>query len=679
MKYYGKTSENIEKLLYSDFRCGLSEKEVKKRLSRFGKNIIFDNGKKEPSKIALKLIYDPVSILLLLAALVSFSYSSTAYAITILTVWALNLFITISAYYKSEDILYTVKSYGIPKMKVLRDSKVYMIDSRLIVPGDILLIEAGDIICADCKIISSEDLTVYENDICGTDHPVKKYPSEDSDAVTLSDMRGMLFASSSVLTGHAVAIVTACSDRTEIVTNAGLIPLCGNHDVVLFSSVKKKCRSWGLITSLVTFIIFVIKMLTDTSGVFDAFLLIIALMGASMSEALLPLSQIAVARGISNSAQIGNNNRVIIKNTGAIEYLRDVSVFVATDEITEFENMNFLSGIKEKGIKAIICSSSANAFRLATKYGASVCKSIYEIEYAGGALAVFIADTIEQKLELIEALQDNGDIVGALTTRLDCIRMLAIADVAFTYGKFKYQTNQYSKVYLKSFSGQQNQILSRVSDVICEENMLSTYRAVSCAQGVYSTVSVAASYLILMQCVRFLLCIVTLFSGLSFIHFTQILAGGMLLDLFAVLTFAFLPSNSFYKDKTDNSHIHYSLVVIDALILFSAVLIVSYLPIAFEQVFSKVDSATVSFLTLSLFPSVYLLYITQNRRKNKSYVQLSLYFIFIFAIILLLAFIKPLAFLLCVNVNVYSILLAFVGVVIVYILLNIKRNTSLLG
>jgi len=419
-------------------------------------------------------------------------------------------------------------------------------------------------------------------------------------------------------------------------------------------------------------------MLTDPSGIFDAFMLVISLMGASMSESLLPLTQIAVARGISNSAQVGNKNRVIIKNAGAIDYLRDSSVFVATDEITEFENMDLLNGIKEKGIRAIICAHSSRAFALATKYGASVCRSLHEIEYAGGALAVFVADSIDQRLELINSLQDNGETVGALTTRLDCIRMLSVADVAFTYGKFKYKTKQYSRIYLENFSGQQNQILSRVSDVICEENMLSTYRAVSCARGIYSTVSSAASYLIMMQSARVILCIVTLFSGLSFIRFTQILAGGMLIDLFAVMTFAFLGSNSFGKGSANSNSILYSSSAVDALILSASVILVSYIPHVFGKILHGADSMSVSFLTLTMFAPVYMLFITQNRITNKTRNIIVFFSAFLVLILLLLAIIKPVSALLYVNVNLYSIILSLLGVFISYLLLMIRRHSGFL-
>ena len=152
MKYYGNSSEKVERLLNSDRTTGLSDKEARKRLLRYGKNEIFMLEKKHPGKVALKLLYDPMSILLLLVALISFSAFPISYTILVMSVWAINLLITVVSYYKAENIFHSLKSYGIPKMKVLRNGKVYMIDSRLIVPGDILLIEAGDIICADCNM-----------------------------------------------------------------------------------------------------------------------------------------------------------------------------------------------------------------------------------------------------------------------------------------------------------------------------------------------------------------------------------------------------------------------------------------------------------------------------------------------------------------------------------------------
>ncbi len=673
MKYYGKSSEKIEKLLYSDTRTGLSEKEAKKRLLRFGKNIIFDTKKSQPSKVALKLIYDPISILLLLVALICFSAYNASYAFIVLAVWCINLTLTIISYYKAEKIFASLKSYGIPKMRVLRDGKVYMIDSRLIVPGDILLIEAGDIICADCKLISASELEVFEKDVCGTEDVVEKFVSDDADAVSLSDMHGMLFASSSVVYGYGVAIVVACSHNTEIVSMAGLLPITGEKTSELFSKVRKKCRTWSLFTIFASFLIFIIKLFFSPVGIFDAFVLIIALIGASMSESLLPLTQIAAARGMSNVAQIGDKNRVIIKNAGVLDKLHNINIFVATDELTEFEKIDILSRLKEKGIKLLLCAEESKAFALATQIGAPVFRNIAEIKKTKLSLGIVIIKDQDAGIELVESLQSNGYCVGVLTTKLHYIRMLSIADVAFTYGKFKYKTNEYSKTELETISGTQNQILCRVSDVICEENILSSYRAVGCAKGIFLAVSNAATYLITMQTTRFLLCVLSLIFKLTYINFLQILVGGMVLDLFTLFSFAFLSDRSFKKDRR-HAIVDYKDSCISALILSLCVIACSSFPIVFNQNFISSDISTIAFLIMSFFPVIYIFFITHDRRKNGTANLLCLLSLVLFIFIIFFALFPSIANLLSLNLSLSAFIYLAVSLLLLLIIFQVKNR-----
>ncbi len=672
MKYYGNSSEKVEKLLHSDSRTGLDEREAKKRLSRLGKNEIFLTEEAHPWKVALKLIYDPMSILLLLVSLICFSAFSLSYALLVLTVWAVNLTITIFSYNKAEKIFHSLKNYGIPKMKVLRDSKIYMVDSRLLVPGDIVIIEAGDIICADCKLISSSELYVYEKDVCGTDVAVRKYVSDDVQAIKLSDMHGMLFASSSVISGHGVAIVAACADQTEIVGSAGLIPISQKQYPELFSQVKRKCRVWSLLTIFVAFVIFTVKMFTHPTGIFDAFVLIIALIGASMSESLLPLTQIAAARGMVNAAQIGDKNRVIIKNSGSLEQLNSITVFLATDEITEFENMNLLSKLKEKGISVLLLAKEQSAFQIATKYGAPVFRDARDIKLRSLSLGVYVSKNVDDALCLLNNLKDSGEVIGALTTKLDYIRMLSDADVGFTYGKFKYKTEKYSKIHLENISGGQNQILCRVSDVICEENMMSTYRAVGCAKGIYSAVSNAAAYLITMQTTRVILCILELFFGFSCITFTQILFGGMVFDLLALFCFAFLSEKAYVKDKR-RGIIDYSISCSDAFILSISVLICSMLPYGIEALAENYHSSTVAFFIMSAFPVIYLWFITQNRKNNGSGVIICLLMTVVFSVLILCGSFSAVSSVLSIKIGSYDWIFIFLGIFMIYGLLILRR------
>ena len=673
MKYYGNSSEKVERLLNSDRTTGLSDKEAKKRLLRYGKNEIFMLEKKHPGKVALKLLYDPMSILLLLVALISFAAFPLSYTILVMSVWAINLLITVVSYYKAENIFHSLKSYGIPKMKVLRNGKVYMIDSRLIVPGDILLIEAGDIICADCKILSSRDLVVYEKDVCGTEMPVDKFASDDADATHLSDMHGMLFASSSVISGDAEAIVVATSYNTEIVASAGMIPVSEKQYPELFSEVKNKCRKWSMLIIFVAFIIFILKLFLSQGDIFNTFVLIISLVAASMTEALLPLTAVAAARGMSNSAMSGNGNRVIIKNPGSLEALNKISVFVATDEITSFENMMLLNKLQEKGIGVLLCASEKNAFPLATKYGAPVFRDISDVNLGSFSLGVFISNVPDDAISLLKDLKNRGNTVGALTTKLNYIRLLNEADVAFTYGKFKYKTGEYSKIYIENISGSQNQILSRVSDVICEENMLSTYRAVACAKGIYTAVSNAATYLVTMQSARVLLALISLFAGFSSITFTQILFGGMILDLLALFSFAFLSDKAYVKEKRKGI-IDFVITLSDALILSVTVIICSSLPSLFSQYGFTADATSVSCLIMLFFPVIYLFFNTKKRAKNGSAVIIGALFLLICSLITLCWVFSAVAEVLSLKIGIYSLLFALIGVGTSWGLLCLRRE-----
>ncbi len=672
MKYYGSTKEKVEKLLHSDLNSGLSEKEAKKRLWKYGKNEIFSYEKKQPSKVALRLLYDPMSILLLLVSLISFSAFPVSYAILILSVWALNLLFTVVSYYKAEKIFYSLKSYGIPKMNVLREGKVYMLDSRLLVPGDIVLVEAGDIICADCKIIYSNGLCVYEKDVCGAELATSKYESDDIDAVHLSDMHGMLFASSSVISGSGICIVTACSYNTEIVANAGLIPINEKEYPELFYSIKTKCRKWSMLIIFIAFIMFIIKLFLSRGGIFDAFVLLISLIAASMTEALLPLTQVLSARAMANSAQTGQGNRVIIKHSGALENLKNIDFLLATEEIIKYENMDLFSRIRDKKIKVLICADKSNALAVATKYGAPVFKSFEEINLNMLSFGIYITDDAEDALALLKALKNKGYTIGALTTKLQYIRILDCSDIAFTYGRFKYKTGEYSRLHLEQIRENSNQILCRVSDVICEKSLFCAFRAVNCAKGIYKAVSNAASYLVTMQSVRVLLCIISLFAGVSCTTYTQLLFGGMILDLLTVFSFGFLSERAFITEKRKGI-IDYSITMCDALILSFAVVFCSVLVRFLVPESFIVDAPSVSFVIMACFPLVYIFFNTRKRLKNNSFYIICLLFLIILLLCIFVSVFSILSqvmsFKLCLN----TLILAVVGILLVFGLLKLRR------
>lgn len=657
MKYYGKNAESVEKLLKTDFAQGLSDKEAKRRLRHYGMNNIFETGKRTPSKVLYGLIYDPVSIILLVSALVCFSYSSFISAVIIISVWIVNNFITIVAYYKAESIFHTIKNYGIPKVKILRQSKVYMVDSRLLVPGDVVIIEAGDIICADCKILKADNLLAYENDLCGTNEPRQKFVCDDEDAITLSDMHGMLFASSSIVSGYGVAVVVATGANTEIVSSAGMIPLSGKHTPEIFSEVKKKCRTWGLFSTLIVTTLFVVKILIDPTDIFGSFMIIVALLGASMTESLLPLTQIVCARNIAHNAQFSGHGRSIVKNLGAIEDLRELSYLVITDEITQTED-DILTIARSAPMRIFVCSPRREAFALATRLGAPISANTEECLHTTEKFTVYVAEGINDRLDLIQALKKKGR-VGALTNKLDSIRMLSSADVAFTYGRFKYKTSGMTKIVLEGIKSTHNQILSRVSDVICEETINSVSRASTCASRIYSCISSASVYLMTAHFIRVILSAVSMFSGIRFIDFSDILISGMIVDLVAVFS---LCMNDGIKD-TGASVFSRGLLrpVICSTLVSAFLILLSYIACSIPVLSSLYQPRAAVFAALLIYPVSFIFKTTNNRSKNDKLILVFCIFI-VLCILTMLILISGLQQMFGIQMTVVSVGAAFISI-----------------
>ena len=650
MKFYENSLNDIAITLSSDLNVGLSNREAKKRLAKDGKNIIYDLSKHDLRKVVSRLLFDPVSLILIISAFICYSFISLASSLFIISIWAINVIFTIFAYSKAENIFSSIKSYGIPKAIVKRDGKCYRIDSRLLVVGDIIYLNQGDIVPCDAKIISSNNLTVYERDLTGIEELSKKYPSDDLGAIRLSDMHGRVFACTSIISGNAIAIVTATSDETVIVSTAGPVPISGKHSPQLFFKIKAICRRWGLVVSIISIMIFFSKVLLATPYIFNTYLFVISIMGASMTESLLPLSQIAAARELSYAASNGKKDRVIIKNIGAIEKLRDISIFVATREIADFENMFLLSELKQKSVKAIICSDYANAFSIATKYGAPVIRSIDEIK-DDSHLFIYISENNDDNLKLINDLKSRGECVGVLTTSIESIRMLVSADVAFTYGKFKYKTGKYDKTQIDSFSGQGSQILMRLSDVICEENLSSTKRSVDCSRSIYSVILLSASYLLISQTLKLLFSLVSIFSDFDIINPYQILFLGMICDFATLFFIVFLDNKSIKRIPK----LHPLLIFIKSIAVFLTGVTVLHLLYSTAIITLNVLSSLVT-ISLLFFSAAFVIFST-SIKQGSNIKKLIIYIVFLLLLGSILYYIPSIRTLLSLNINITTLIL----------------------
>ena len=227
MNYYQMTAEEALSEVGSASE-GLTDKEAAERLAAHGKNKLAEGKKQNVVVKFLKQLADPMIIILLVAAAVSLILTlinnadpsndreSFADVIIITVVVLLNATLGVVQESKAEQAIKALQSMTESKCKVLRAGKMNFIDSCDLVVGDVVLLEAGDSVPADCRIIEAASLKAEESALTGESVPVDKSPDVVADDVPLGDRKNMLFMGSSVAYGRAKAVVVAAAMNTEM-------------------------------------------------------------------------------------------------------------------------------------------------------------------------------------------------------------------------------------------------------------------------------------------------------------------------------------------------------------------------------------------------------------------------------------------------------------------------------
>lgn len=204
----------IKQKLKTNFQFGLSNDEVEKRFQEYGENKL-DNKKKESLFIKfLKQFNDFMIIILIIASIVSAVITkmegTNDYldSIIIIAIVVFNALMGVIQEAKAEKSLEALQKMTSPKVNVKREGKVICIDSNLLVPGDIVMLEAGNFVPADCRLISSVNLKVEESSLTGETVPIEKNSNIVLDGkVALGDVVNMVFATTVVVNGHGEAVV----------------------------------------------------------------------------------------------------------------------------------------------------------------------------------------------------------------------------------------------------------------------------------------------------------------------------------------------------------------------------------------------------------------------------------------------------------------------------------------
>lgn len=399
---YSKNEEEIFKTLNSNID-GLDSKETEKRLNDYGQNIILN--KKKPPWILrfLKQFNDTMIIILLVVALLLYFYGyfySHEYTdtIVILFVVFINAIVGFIQEEKAALILRDLKKYETSTCKVKRNDKIIVINTKELVPGDIIYLESGETVPADIRILSCESLKVDESALTGESVPVQKSANVLKENLILQEQKNMLFLGTSITNGKCTGIVISTGKNTEI----GKIALSLNEIDRIETPLQLKIKE---LSKKITFIVFIILIfifilaLINKYTILEIIMLCSSLAVAAIPEGLPTVITITLSVGISNLAK----KKTVVKQMQAVETLGAIDIICSDKTGTITQNK---MTVKEE---YIIDENMLN-------YICALCNDglIYEDKYVGDPTETCLYDYLYNKK------------IDSLKLRKKCERILDI-------------------------------------------------------------------------------------------------------------------------------------------------------------------------------------------------------------------------------------------------------------
>ncbi|MGL5694784.1 MAG: cation-translocating P-type ATPase, partial [Peptostreptococcaceae bacterium] len=323
--FYKKTSEETIKHLNSNFE-GISQKEAIKRIEKYGYNELAEKEKVSTWKLLIESFKDPLVIILLIAALVQIFLGEVVESAIIFSVLILNSILGVIQTKKAEGSLESLKQLSVPNAKIIRGGLKVTVPSRELVPGDIVILEAGDYVPADGRIIESQTLKVVEGMLTGESEPVLKNEDIIKEECALGDQKNMVFSGSMVVYGRGVYVVTACGMDTEVGKIANLLDSAENKQTPLQIKLDEFGKKLGIGIVGLSILIFGIQVIRG-GNIVDSFMFAIAIAVAAIPEALSSIVTIVLAMGTNTMAK----KQAIIRKLPAVETLGSTSI-ICTDK-----------------------------------------------------------------------------------------------------------------------------------------------------------------------------------------------------------------------------------------------------------------------------------------------------------------------------------------------------------
>lgn len=405
-EYYLQESEAVKKE-FGVTEGGLSNTEAEQRLTAYGKNRLEEAKQDGMLKRFLKQLADPMILILIAAAAVSgvtavYSGESFADVIIILAVVLINAILGMVQENKAEKAIAALQEIAAATSKVLRGGQLRIVRSEELVPGDVIVLEAGDAVPADARLTECASLKIEEAALTGESVPVTKTADvlvSESGKVALGDRKNMVYMGSTVVYGRGTAVITATGMQTEMGKIADALALSGDSATPLQKRLNQLSKVLSILVLVICVVIFAVdifRIYPDITGqgLLDTFLVAVSLAVAAIPEGLSAVVTIVLSIGVTNMSK---RNAVIRKLT-AVETLGCAQI-ICSDK-TGTLTQNKMTVVEHKGTdkellaKAMALCSDARLNEAREAVGEPTECALVNFAYQCG----FPKDALEQEL-----------------------------------------------------------------------------------------------------------------------------------------------------------------------------------------------------------------------------------------------------------------------------------------
>lgn len=335
--WFTKSKEEVLRSLDTNAAAGLSSQEVEKRLQSFGRNELEVKKKESLLKKVIGQLEDPMIIVLLIAAFLSYvssGFEDWIDSVIILLIVVINAIISISQENNANKSLEALQKMSAPLAKVIRNGKLEHIETATLVPGDIIELEAGDLVPADVRILSAANLKADESAMTGESVPVNKKALEAlPEDTVLADRKNMLISSTVITNGRATCVVTSTGMKTEVGRIANMLISEDDNTTPLQRKMAEISKLLSIICLGICVLMFIVGLLYSRP-ILEIFMMAVSLGVAAIPEGLAAIVTIVLALGVQRLVK----RHAIVKKLPAVETLGAASVICSDKTGTLTQN-----------------------------------------------------------------------------------------------------------------------------------------------------------------------------------------------------------------------------------------------------------------------------------------------------------------------------------------------------